>query len=72
MEAQNSWTIHTYNTEQENALKAFVKALKMKFEPAEKPYNTEFVKKIKESKKQHDDGNYTTVKKDDLKNFLGL
>lgn len=72
MEAQNSWTIHTYNTEQENALKAFVKALKMKFEPAEKPYNTEFVAEIKKSKKQHDDGNYTTVKKDDLKNLLGL
>ena len=72
MEAQNTWTIHTSNTEQENALLAFVTALKMKFEPAKKPYNPEFVDKILESKKQHENGNYTTVKKDDLKNFLGL
>ena len=38
----------------------------------DKPYNPEFVAKIKESKKQHNNGDYTTVKKEDLKNFLGL
>lgn len=72
MEAQNTWTIHTFNKEQDNALKAFVKALKMKLEPSEKSYNADFVAKIEQSKKQHDKGEYTTVKKDDLKNFLGL
>lgn len=35
MEAQNIWTIETFNTEQENALKAFVKALKMRLKPNE-------------------------------------
>ena len=37
-----------------------------------KPYNSEFITKIKESKKQHEKGDFTTVKKEDLKNFLGL
>ena len=37
-----------------------------------KTYNPEFTTKIKESKKQHDKGDFTTVKKEDLKKFLGL
>lgn len=36
METQNTWTIETFNTEQENALKAFVKALKMRLKSNEK------------------------------------
>lgn len=65
--------IHTENKEQENALKAFAKALKMKFEVTkEKPYDPEFVAKIKQSQKEFEEGNYTTVEKKDLKNFLGL
>lgn len=32
------------------ALKAVAKALKISFEPAEKPYNSEFVAKIQKSK----------------------
>lgn len=69
-----TFTIHTEDKEQLNALKAFMKALKIKFEMNndDKPYNPEYVAKIKESKKQHDNGDYTTVKKEDLKNFLGL
>lgn len=65
--------IHTENKEQENALKAFAKALKMKFEVArEKPYDPDFVAKIKQSQKEFEEGNYRTVEKKDLKNFLGL
>ncbi len=65
--------IYTENKEQENALKAFVKALKMKFEVArKKPYDPEFVEKIKRSEQEFKDGNYTRVEKKDLKNFLGL
>ena len=47
-----TFTIHTEDKEQLNALKAFMKALKIKFEmnKEDKPYNSEFVEKIKESK----------------------
>ena len=38
MDINNIWTIQTFNTEQENALKAFVKALKMKFINEQKEY----------------------------------
>jgi hypothetical protein len=69
-----TFTIHTEDKEHLNAVKAVLKALKVKFEISKdyKPYNSEFVAKIKESKKQHTNGEYTTVKKEDLKNFLGL
>uniref|UniRef100_UPI003593D295 DUF2683 family protein n=1 Tax=Aquiflexum sp. TaxID=1872584 RepID=UPI003593D295 len=44
-------TIHTENIEQEDALKAFAKALKIKFEVAkESPYDPDFVEKIKGDK----------------------
>ncbi len=51
-----------------------MKALKIKFEVGkeEAPYNPEFVAKITESDRQYKKGNYTTVKKEDLKEFLGL
>ncbi len=69
-----TFTIHTEDKEHLKALKAVLKALKIKFEISneDKPYNPEFVAKIKESKKQHENGEFTTVKKEDLKNFLGL
>jgi hypothetical protein len=69
-----TFTVYTDDKEQLKAVKAVLKALKVKFEISkdDKPYNPEYVAKIKESKKQHDNGDYTTVKKEDLKNFLGL
>lgn len=73
MKTENTIIIHPETSEQENALKAFAKALKMKFEVArEKPYDPDFVAKIKQSEKEFEEGNYTTVEKKDLKNFLGL
>lgn len=64
---------HPTNVNEENALKAFLKALKIKFEVAtEKSYNKEFVAKIKKSKQEIEDGKVTRVKKGDLQNFLGL
>jgi uncharacterized membrane protein (DUF106 family) len=71
MEAINI-TAFTKDASQIDAIKAFMKALKIKFEIADKPYNPEFVAKIKESEQQFKDGNYTRVKKEDLRNFLGL
>jgi len=38
----------------------------------ESPYDPEFVAKIKQSEKEFEEGNYTTVEKKDLKNLLGL
>jgi hypothetical protein len=48
MQTQNVFIAHPTNTEEINALKAFIKALEIKFEitTAEKPYDQEFVDKI--------------------------
>lgn len=55
------------NDEQVNALKAFMKALKIKFEiTTEKPYNPEFVAKIQESREQVKRGEYIAIKTEDL------
>lgn len=73
MKSENTFIIHPETTEQENALKAFVKALKIKFEISrEKPYDPDFVAKINESRQQVQEGKTTRVKKEDLKTFLGL
>ncbi len=73
MKSENTFIIHPETIEQENALKAFIKALKMKFEIArEKPYDPDFVAKINESRQQVKEGKTTRVKKEDLKAFLGL
>jgi hypothetical protein len=62
---------YTNNTVQIEALKAFMKALKIKFELTnDKPYDPEFVEKINKSKKQIAEGKFTEVKVDDLKAFI--
>jgi hypothetical protein len=70
--AEHTFIIHTDTPEQESALKAFVKAMKMKFEVTDKPYNPEFIAKIEKSKKQALEGKVTRVEKENLKEFLGL
>ncbi len=73
MKTENTFIIHPETLEQENALKAFFKALKIKFEVSKtKPYDPEFVAKIQESRQQGKEGKTTRVKKEDLKEFLGL
>ena len=50
------------NTNEVNTLKAFLKALNIKFEMAkESPYNPEFVTKIEKSRKDFKDGKGKTV-----------
>ncbi|MBK8620954.1 MAG: hypothetical protein IPN79_04135 [Saprospiraceae bacterium] len=64
---------HPSSAHQADALKAFLKALKIKFEFSdEETYNPEFVAKILESKEQVKTGKVTRVKKENLKEFLGL
>lgn len=70
--AENTFIIHTDTPEQENALKAFVKALKVKFEVTNKPYNPEFMAKMRQSEKEIEEAKTVTVKKEDLKQLLGL
>ncbi len=54
MKAEDIYIIYPENKEQANALKAFVKALKLKFEVTQKKeYNPEFIEKSKRSKLQH-------------------
>ncbi len=73
MKTENAFIIHPESIEQENALKAFAKALKMKIEVAkEKPSDPEFIAKIQESRQQSKEGKVTRVKKENLKEFLGL
>ena len=73
MTTENIFIVHP-TSEQADALKAFIKALKIKFEIAtnDNLYNPEFVAKIKKSKQDFEQGDYTRVAKKDLKNFLGL
>ncbi len=64
---------HTEDASQIEAVKAFMKALKIKFEISkEKPYNPEFIEKIEKSKQEFKEGKSTRVKKEDLQSFLGL
>jgi hypothetical protein len=67
MKTENTFIIHPETIEQENALKAFVKALKIKFEVStEKPYDTDFVAKIKESRQQANEGKTVKMDLDDI------
>jgi hypothetical protein len=69
MEAINI-TAFTQDVSQIDAIKAFMKALKIKFEIADKPYNPEFVAKIKRSEEQYKKGQFTRVKAEDLTQFI--
>ncbi len=72
MQAIN-FTAYTEDASQIEAVKAFMKALKIKFEISkDKPYNAEFVEKIKKSEKEIKEGKTILVKKEDFKEFLGL
>ena len=55
------------------ALKAFMRAMKIKFTvKKEKPYDPKFVAKIEKSRQEFKTGKFTRVKKEDLKKFLGV
>ena len=51
--------MHPESKEQLSALKAFAKALKVKFETS--TYNSEFVEKVHKSKKEAEQGNAVTL-----------
>lgn len=73
MKTQDILIAHPKTIDQVNALKAFMQALKIKFEVSkEEAYDPDFVAKIEESRRQVREGKVTRVKKEDLKEFLGL
>ena len=60
---------HPTTSEQVTALKAFVKALKIKFEimsPDEKPYDPSFVAEILQGDKDVENGNFKVLDTEDL------
>lgn len=71
MKTQDIFIAHPQTSEQVSALKAFMQALKIKFEISkEETYNPEFVEKIFESKKQIAEGKFTEVKAENLNSFM--
>jgi ABC-type lipoprotein release transport system permease subunit len=71
MKEVETYIVFPENKEQANALKAFVKALKMKFEITQKKeYNPEFVEEIERSLIQIEDGETTRI--EDIDEFLGV
>lgn len=73
MKTQDIFIAHPTTSEQVSALKAFMQALKIQFEVSKKDsYNPDFVDKINESKNQYENGDFISIEKKDIKNFLGL
>lgn len=64
-------TVHPEDASQIEAVKAIMKALKIKFEVSkEKPYNPDFVAKIKHSEEDFKNGKFTSVKVEDLGKYI--
>lgn len=58
---------HPTNQEQKDALTSFLRSLKVKYEiTTDKPYNPEFVKKIKESRQQVKEGKTVKISLDEI------
>ena len=73
MKTHDIFIAHPQTSEQVSALKAFMQALKIKFEVTNvENYDPAFVEKIVESREQAKSGKVTRVKKENLKEFLGL
>lgn len=67
MKTEKIFIVHPENADQENALKAFIKALKMKFEiQKDQPYDPDFVDKIQKSRKQSQQGKTLKVDLDEI------
>lgn len=73
MRTEDIFILHP-TSEQTDALKAFVKALKIDFEVAtnDNIYNPAFVARIKKSRRQIKQGKVQRVERSDLQSFLGL
>lgn len=72
MKTQDIFIAHPKNAEQTNALKAFMQALKIKFEVTQSEnYDPAFIQKVLKGRSQAKADKVTRVSKDKLKAFLG-
>lgn len=68
MKAEDIYIIHPQTEEQASALKAFMKALKIKFEVSkERPYDPDFVEEILNAKKDVEQGKGINLNMEELK-----
>ncbi|HLS29305.1 MAG TPA: DUF2683 family protein [Flavobacteriaceae bacterium] len=68
MQKQKTLTVHPKTKEEFDALKAFMKALKIKFEVSkESPYNPEFVEKILQGKRDIEEGKGVSFSMEEIK-----
>ena len=58
--------VHPESKEKMKALKAFMKALKIRFEEKDAAYDSEFVEKIQRSEKDFKAGRFKAIKTEDL------
>jgi len=75
METQNIIIAHPQTIEQANIIKAFMEALKIKFDiskPEDFLYDPEFIAKIHKSKEEFKKGNFIQVEQGDLKHLLEI
>ena len=67
MKPENVFILHPTSKEQERALKAFVRALKIKFEvSSDKPYDALLVEKVLQGRKELEEGKGTTYSIEEL------
>ncbi|MDD4193146.1 MAG: hypothetical protein PHI28_17555 [Mangrovibacterium sp.] len=67
MKTENIFIIHPDTPEQENALKAFAKALKIKFKVTKgEHYNPDFAAKIERGRQDYKEGKGTIMNLDEL------
>lgn len=67
-------TVQVNSKSKLEALLAFLNSLKINFnlQETDQKYNSEFVEKINESRKQIENGQVVRVEKENLKEYLGL
>ncbi len=71
MKTQEIIIAHPKTADQVSALKAFMQALKIRFDVSEEEnYNPEFVEKVLESRKQAREGKVTRVERENLKQLI--
>jgi hypothetical protein len=71
MKTTEVFIAHPQTSEQVSALKAFMEALKIKFEIThENTYHPDFVKKVVEGKRQIAQGKFSEVKPENLQSFV--
>ncbi|WP_293304777.1 DUF2683 family protein [Pedobacter sp. UBA5917] len=58
--------VHPENKAQLNAIKQVLKAMKISFEKEDRPYNPEFVAKIKKSEQNFKEGKFSKIAIEDL------